>query len=95
MFLTTNRFETIDIAFKSRIHLAIFLPHLSTDGKRQLWRTSIVRACGDKPPRWLNRRFLDRAAEASVNGREIKNLVCMAHALARSGRRHIKAENIF
>ncbi|KAK3998174.1 P-loop containing nucleoside triphosphate hydrolase [Cladorrhinum sp. PSN332] len=95
MILTTNRFEAIDSAFKSRIHLCISYPPFSVQDKTTLWKASITRACGGKAPSWLNRRMLNQAAEARVNGREIRNIVRMAHALARNGRREMKAEDIF
>lgn len=95
LFLTTNRFDVIDSAFKSRIHLAISYPPLPTDSKKQLWQSLIARACNEKVPRWVNSRFLNQAAASDVNGREIKNIVRMAHGLARYGRRTMKSEDIY
>ncbi|KAI1077367.1 P-loop containing nucleoside triphosphate hydrolase protein [Whalleya microplaca] len=96
LFLTTNRFEAIDSAFKSRIHLSIAYQPLSLDGKKQLWQDFITRAYAKEHlPPWVTKRFLDKVAEAPVNGREIRNIVRMAHALARNKGRAIKAEDIF
>lgn len=95
MFLTTNRFNAIDSAFKSRIHLSISYPTLPTDDKKQLWQDCITRACAQQRPRWVTARFLQKVAETALNGREIKNTVGMAHALARNGQRPMKPEDIF
>ncbi|KAK0717519.1 P-loop containing nucleoside triphosphate hydrolase protein [Lasiosphaeria miniovina] len=84
LFLTTNRFASIDYAFQSRVDL--FLPYhaLTPAARRQVWgnffdhhgrhRFSITEA------------ELDRLAGLSLNGREIKNLIKSAQLLtARSG----------
>lgn len=94
MFLTTNRVETIDTAFKSRIHLSVFYPPLSEDAKKELWNSLIARGNSDRRPRWLNARLLAQIAKANVNGREIKNIVRMAHALSKNARREMKASDI-
>lgn len=95
MFLTTNRFQSIDSAFKSRIHLSISYPPLSTDNKRELWRESITRACAQRRPLWVTEKFLKTVAESPLNGREIKNTVGVAHALSQNGQRPMKPEDIF
>ena len=90
LFLTTNRVETIDHAFKSRIHLSIAYPPLSTDARRQLWSSSILRANRGQTPAWLTTAFLDALSSKKVNGREIKNIVRVGHALARSEKRDMQ-----
>lgn len=95
LFLTTNRFEAIEGAFMSRIHVAVSYPALSTNSRRQLWQSLIARACDDRIPRWSNRRFLDQVALSEVNGRKIKNIVRMEHGLARHGKQAMKSEDIF
>lgn len=91
LFLTTNRVETIDPAFQSRIHLSIAYPPLSADARRELWDTFIVRANRGQPPEWLTTDFLNHIAkEEKVNGREIKNIVRTGHALARSAKRDLQ-----
>ncbi|KAL1880103.1 hypothetical protein Daus18300_001466 [Diaporthe australafricana] len=95
LFLTTNRFEVIDSAFKSRIHLAISYPPLSSSFRKQLWRNLITKACNDSLPRWATERFLKKVAHSEVNGREINNIVRMAHGLARAGKRDMRSEDVF
>ncbi|KAF4552723.1 Hypothetical protein D9617_9g025130 [Elsinoe fawcettii] len=38
MFLTTNRVQTFDAAFQSRIHISIDYPELSIESRKQVWK---------------------------------------------------------
>lgn len=81
LFLTTNRITTFDPAFKSRVHLALKYNALSPASRRELWLAFIART-GRNPP-MLEDAALDRLAAVDVNGRQIKNAVRTASALAR------------
>ncbi|CAH0049045.1 unnamed protein product [Clonostachys solani] len=94
LFLTTNRVETIDPAFRSRIHLALYYPPLSTDYLRKLWKNTIIRACNSKEPTWLTEEMLDFLSKSKVNGRDIKNIVRMAHARATNNKRQMESNDI-
>ena len=94
LFLTTNRTETIDPAFKSRIHLSIAYPSLSIDARRELWTASITRANRASRPGWLTTDLLDLLAEKETNGREIKNIVRMSCFLARNTKRDLESVDI-
>lgn len=90
LFLTTNRVETIDHAFQSRIHLSIAYPPLSADARRELWNSFIVRANHGQPPEWLTKKFLDRLVKDEVNGREIKKILRIGYSLARNAKRDLQ-----
>ncbi|EPE28706.1 P-loop containing nucleoside triphosphate hydrolase [Glarea lozoyensis ATCC 20868] len=95
MFLTTNRVQTIDPAFKSRIHLSLTYPALSSESRSELWETFILKGTEENSrPKWLTARFLDKISKEEVNGREIKNIVRVAHALAFNDKRSMKATDI-
>lgn len=94
LFLTTNRLQTIDSAFRSRIHLSIYYPPLSVEHKQDLWRIGLTRANSSHTPRWLTKKLLYRLAEAESNGREIKNIVRMAHCLAQNGKREMEESDV-
>ena len=94
MILTTNRVDTIDPAFKSRIHLALTYPALSMKARSGLWETFILKATAQHRPSWLNARFLDKLSREEVNGREIKNIVRVAHDLAAGNKRAMKPANL-
>ncbi|KAI1323681.1 P-loop containing nucleoside triphosphate hydrolase protein [Xylariaceae sp. FL0255] len=94
LFLTTNRVHTIDEAFKSRIHLSISYPPLSYDSKKEVWEKGLIRANVNVKPQWLTRRVLDQLAKEDINGREINNLITMAHTLALSESRSMKRGDV-
>jgi hypothetical protein len=94
MILTTNRVQTIDAAFKSRIHLSLTYPPLSAKARRELWETFILKGTKPQRPRWLDAKFLKTISEEEVNGREIKNIVRVAHALAVDDKRSMKSRDI-
>ena len=94
MFLTTNRIGSFDAAFKSRIHLAIKYPPLSHASRRDLWKTFIFRAAPESDLDWVNMGSLERLANKELNGRQIKNTVRTAHALAVSQNESIKFAHI-
>ena len=94
MFLTTNRVQTVDPAFRSRIHLSLTYPALSETARSSLWETFILKGTAPPRPKWLSAKFLERISRTEVNGREIKNIVRVAHALAVSDNRPMQAIDI-
>ncbi|RDW80898.1 hypothetical protein BP5796_05596 [Coleophoma crateriformis] len=94
MNLTTNQVQTIDPAFKSRIHLSLTYPALSAKSRSGLWKTFILKSTTPQSPRWLDAGFLKKISEEEVNGRDIKNIVHVAHALATNDKRPMRAKDI-
>jgi AAA+ superfamily predicted ATPase len=105
MILTTNRIAVFDPAIKSRIHLAIKYHALSTDTRLNLWRNFLKRAQKQTPfqdndtmderqsePLWMDDEALQRFAAMELNGRQIKNAVRTAHALAASEQKPLSCE---
>jgi predicted ATP-dependent protease len=45
-------------------------------------------------PAWADNEFLDKAVKYDLNGRQIKNVVRMAHALAQDKSRDMEPEDI-
>jgi len=95
MFLTTNRIGTFDTAFKSRIHLAIKYPSLSIGSRRDLWKNFINSTSPHARLDWLNKTCLDGLAAEELNGRQIKNTVRTAHALAVSSKTALTLQHIY
>ncbi|KAI9699023.1 MAG: hypothetical protein M1836_003212 [Candelina mexicana] len=82
LFLTSNRVEEFDLAFKSRIHVALHYPELSLTVRRQLWKDFLLRL--PKETLDLNmEKDLDVLQHDVINGRQIKNACKTAAALAR------------
>ncbi|RYP40755.1 hypothetical protein DL767_001473 [Monosporascus sp. MG133] len=80
LFITSNRVTSIDTAFKSRIHLSLNYPSLSRASQKQIWRSLVGRSLA-KTGDFTNDDW-DGFTEHSMNGREIKNAVKLAHLLA-------------
>ena len=80
LFLTTNRVETFDPAFESRIHISIAYPELSHFSRRQVWHNFLQRIPEEK--RDVSEADLDFFAGVTLNGRQIKNAVKAAGLLA-------------
>ena len=73
VFFTTNHVKVIDKAFKSRIHLSLHYPSLTSAVRRSIWYTFLERAGADtKAITQAQWRYLK---SLNLNGREIKNVV--------------------
>jgi DNA-binding response OmpR family regulator len=81
--LTTNRIKAFDQAFQSRIHLSLHYGELTSTVKEEIWRAFLDKARTSR--RQLHNLTQDELRELSVkgmNGREIKNVMKLAVALA-------------
>lgn len=75
-FLTTNRAEVIDPAFKSRITLKLDYPELDLGARKQIWQ-KMLSAAGFRQ----DDLDMDRVAEAPIDGRKIRNQVRLLRTL--------------
>ena len=91
LFLTTNRVESLDPAFQSRVQCALRYEALDAAGRERIWADLLSRAGAADS---------DVAAGAlaahALNGRQIKNVLQLALALSRHeraplGMRHLSA----
>ncbi|KXS95836.1 hypothetical protein AC578_1191 [Pseudocercospora eumusae] len=78
MFLTTNRVETFDTAFASRIHLSLEYPELNKKSRQGIWETFLKRL----PKHGISEKEVEKLAQREMNGREIKNFLKSAQLLA-------------
>ncbi|KAJ3111985.1 hypothetical protein HK100_002486 [Physocladia obscura] len=77
LFLTTNRVQSFDLAFKSRITLSLKYSELDPTARIKIWRTFLDRSEGVDG--W---NFdLQELSEVRLNGREIKNVVRLAKVM--------------
>jgi hypothetical protein len=79
--MTTNRLETMDPAFQSRIQMAIEYPTLSIGTRRKIW-TNIINAVEDEDSREELLEEIDFLKRLDLNGRQIQNVVRLAQSLA-------------
>ncbi|KAI1431677.1 P-loop containing nucleoside triphosphate hydrolase protein [Xylaria sp. CBS 124048] len=79
LFLTTNRVNTFDDAFRSRIHIPIRYTDLSPSSRMQIWRNFCDRVPGGVD---IDEAGFRTLAEHELNGRQIKNVIKAAESLA-------------
>jgi hypothetical protein len=86
MILTTNRITSLDIAVQSRIHLAIRYDDLSKAYKREIFNMFLEQLEPDsiRDRKEITDWIEEYGCEAKLNGRQIRNVVSSALALARS-----------
>lgn len=79
MFLTTNRVNTFDPAFASRIHISLNYKELSIASRRTVWKNFL-----DNSPQEhvIDAKQLDELSRLNMNGRQIKNILKIARLLA-------------
>jgi len=73
LFLTTNRVETFDDAFQSRIHVALRYEELSAKAKREIWRMFLekVRVMEGVDTVGFSEVDFDVLARGNLNGRQV------------------------
>ncbi len=77
MFLTTNRNEDLDPAFKSRISIIIGYEPLDWNSRHTVW-TNLLKAAGISLPE----ADIKLLSDYEINGRQIKNSIRMAQSLS-------------
>ncbi|KAJ5042279.1 uncharacterized protein L3040_004831 [Drepanopeziza brunnea f. sp. 'multigermtubi'] len=96
LFLTTNRVETFDDAFQSRIHIALRYGELSVQARKSVFkafieRVRVLEGISTMPFTDEDYRTLARNA---LNGRQIKNTIRTAQALAVNNQEPLSMEHI-
>ncbi|KAJ5927829.1 hypothetical protein N7466_006785 [Penicillium verhagenii] len=96
LFLTTNRVETFDDAFQSRIHVALRYGDLAPKAKRSIWKMFLerVRAIEGVQTAEFTEKDYDLLSRHTLNGRQIKNSVRTAQALAVNERMPLSMDHI-
>ncbi|ROW16792.1 hypothetical protein VPNG_01542 [Cytospora leucostoma] len=82
LFLTTNRVETFDDAFQSRIHIALRYDPLDLRAKKAIFRIAPAVMVVPTPLPTFTEEDYNALARHDLNGRQIKNTVIRAQALA-------------
>ena len=83
LILTTNRMKTFDPAFESRIHFCLVYPDLDNNARETIWRSFTAQARLNRRVRVdLNDSNIRELATLDLNGRQIKNVVSVAQAVA-------------
>ncbi|KAL1650086.1 hypothetical protein SLS58_001464 [Diplodia intermedia] len=92
LFLTTNRVETFDDAFQSRIHMGLRYEELGHQAKRQIWRMFLDRVRDMDEAEMVEFRDDDynTLARNELNGRQIKNTALAVNMGEKLSMEHIK-----
>jgi hypothetical protein len=74
LFLTTNRVETFDDAFQSRIHIALRYGDLTAKAKRSVWKMFLekVKSIEGVETAEFTDKDLDALARHNLNGRQVR-----------------------
>ncbi|KAF2193097.1 hypothetical protein K469DRAFT_715133 [Zopfia rhizophila CBS 207.26] len=86
LFLTTNRVETFDEAFQSRIHMGIKYENLTRNARKEVWQQfvgKVRRVEGQDIVEFKDSDFVELSKKV-LNGRQIKNAVKVAQSIALS-----------
>lgn len=83
LFLTTNRLDSLDDAFQSRIHFCFKYQQLGPESRRKIWQSFLDRAksisgidCE------LDEDAMITLSQEELNGRQIKNAMGISQAVA-------------
>ncbi|KAI8691924.1 AAA domain-containing protein [Fusarium sp. Ph1] len=96
LFLTTNRKQDFDEAFKSRIHVTISYGELSDEAQAKIWERLIVKNKDVQVDGSWTAAAFEALGKLKLNGRTIKNILRTAVAYANAdeealGLRHVLA----
>ena len=96
--MTTNRVETFDPAFESRVHVSIHYNELSPDSRREVWKNflkipALKRKVTSKEEN-ISDEDVEEFVQVDLNGRQIKNVVKSASLLALSEKGPLRAEHV-
>ncbi|KAH6693328.1 P-loop containing nucleoside triphosphate hydrolase protein [Leptodontidium sp. MPI-SDFR-AT-0119] len=75
IFLTTNLYSTIDVAFRSRVNIHLVFNSLPFSSRLVLWRKFLSRLPGEDVESKLQEGDMEELAKWELNGREIKNAI--------------------
>ncbi|KAJ4480946.1 P-loop containing nucleoside triphosphate hydrolase protein [Lentinula aciculospora] len=92
LILTTNLLNHIDPAFESRIHFSIQYPDLDFNARRLIWNTFFSKVMDSVDS--ISPGDLDRLAGYQLNGRQIKNMVGSAQAIALDSNTPLAVEHV-
>jgi SpoVK/Ycf46/Vps4 family AAA+-type ATPase len=75
IFLTTNLYSTIDVAFRSRVNIHLIFKSLPFSSRLQIWQKFLSRLPNTDIQAKLTKDDVEELAKWELNGREIKNAI--------------------
>lgn len=105
MFLTTNRLSEFDSAFESRIQLKVHFEEFNAKQRANIWRSllepltkktgSETTPGGAVETEWTPETLLELGEKYDVNGRQIKNMITTALAVAEDRGEKLSLAHLF
>jgi len=97
LFVTTNREEAFDKAFRNRMHAIVKFPKLDITARHHIWTNLLVNRPNPVPldESWSKKKEeLTMLAKLDLNGRDIRNFIRTAWAFASSDKKKLGIRNI-
>lgn len=95
LLLTTNRLDSFDPAFQSRIHFSFEYADLDAQARRSIWQKFVEKAKATTSVEiLLQEDDITKLAELDLNGRQIKNIMSMAQAVASQKQQPINLNSV-
>ncbi|TGO13469.1 hypothetical protein BTUL_0069g00360 [Botrytis tulipae] len=94
LFMTTNRVNNLDPAFKSRIHLSMDYKDLDRNAREKIWRNFLSRGEDQEHHHQITDIEVGKLADSNINGRQIKNVLKTAKLLASHKGELLKFEHV-
>ncbi|KAF1912865.1 hypothetical protein BDU57DRAFT_521434 [Ampelomyces quisqualis] len=98
LFLTTNRVETFDEAFQSRIHMGIRYEDLEPKARKKIWQHHVGKVEGMAGNSGSTKHFtetdFDELSKRNMNGRQIKNTVKTSQSIALAEKSPFSMEHV-
>ncbi|KAF4461135.1 P-loop containing nucleoside triphosphate hydrolase [Fusarium albosuccineum] len=96
LLLTTNRLDTFDEAFQSRIHFCFQYEDLDAAARGTLWSEFLNRVKETTSAEIrVDETEMNRLSEIKLNGRQIKNVISIAQAVATEEKKPLTLDGIF
>jgi SpoVK/Ycf46/Vps4 family AAA+-type ATPase len=95
LLLTTNRLDSFDKAFQSRIHFCFKYDALDVEARYSIWQTFVGRAKAlTNVEVCLEENDIRKLADNELNGRQIKNIMGIAQSVAAEKNEPITLDSI-
>ncbi|KAF6814020.1 AAA family ATPase [Colletotrichum sojae] len=95
MVLTTNRLESFDPAFQSRIHFCIEYSDLTADARATIWRMLLGKVANSTSLEvQIEDAEIGTLASRKLNGRQIKNAMSISQTFAQERKGSITSDTI-
>lgn len=94
LILTTNRLDSLDPAFESRLDFSFAYGHLDPSTRKQIWQIFTEKASSNGNTVEVSEAEMDQLSMLEVNGRRIKAIMKLCNLTAKDAHHPITFETI-